>query len=401
MVDGAEDRSLTERVQARTSTRRERLGAASAEIAARLGSIGLALAIAAVSAAAEDPPPDTGISGVYEAMVGVDDAAAAVRYFAEFGFEPVARERIGADRAEALYNVDSALTSIRLANGDTDTHGLIRLLAWDAPLSEGVGIAPPLTPGQRLAVMRTEDIMRIHDVFADAADAGSPWVPIEPIYDDLYGATEGRLDFFNRRVGVREMAVYGRTFNHVFFQRYGYRIPGYGTVSEDAPLKTSELTHHDFVVAGDLAELTRHYVEVLGFEREAPPSRSGSWQKGPRRLFQLDAGETHDYVGFVSPNNICGKLKFFAPLDPNGDRSEQARPGHLGITLHSLYTDRLEAVHARARDHGLEPTPIRVNEFGEDSFVLAGPDGVSWQILRTPAASGAPITEFRIEEVNQ
>ena len=34
--------------------------------------------------------PDTGISGVYEVMVGVDDAEQALAYFSEFGFAPVA-----------------------------------------------------------------------------------------------------------------------------------------------------------------------------------------------------------------------------------------------------------------------------------------------------------------------
>ena len=41
-----------------------------------------------------DELPDTGISGVYEVMVGVDDGDYAVRYFAEFGFRVVAQARL-------------------------------------------------------------------------------------------------------------------------------------------------------------------------------------------------------------------------------------------------------------------------------------------------------------------
>ncbi len=99
--------------------------------------------------------------------------------------------------------------------------------------------------------MRTSDIFRIADVFADLRDgAGEPWLLAGPVYDDLYNATEGTPSIVNRRVGVREMAVYGQWFNHVFFQRYGYTIPGYGVIGEHSPLGASEFTHHDFVVSG-------------------------------------------------------------------------------------------------------------------------------------------------------
>ena len=81
----------------------------------------------------------------------------------------------------------------------------------------------------------------------------------------------------NRRVGVQEMGVYGSTFNHVFFQRYGYTIPGYGTVASDT-LRTSEFTHHDFFVAGDLSEVTAYYAEVLGFRPENDTVLDGAWQ---------------------------------------------------------------------------------------------------------------------------
>jgi len=69
-------------------------------------------------------PPDTGISGVYEVMVGVADAGPALSYFAEFGFSVVASSEMPADRAARVYGVDSALRSIRLQNGATDAHGL-------------------------------------------------------------------------------------------------------------------------------------------------------------------------------------------------------------------------------------------------------------------------------------
>ncbi|MEO1576595.1 MAG: hypothetical protein AAFU65_16740, partial [Pseudomonadota bacterium] len=74
--------------------------------------------------------PDTGISGVYEVMVGTDDLDGTLKYFAEFGFTPVADGQLSAKKAEAKYGVPSALKGVRLQNGAIDTHGLVRVLAW-------------------------------------------------------------------------------------------------------------------------------------------------------------------------------------------------------------------------------------------------------------------------------
>ena len=96
-----------------------------------------------------------------------------------------------------------------------------------------------------MAVMRTQDIVRLADIFSDLREkSGKPYLLAGPVYDDLYNATEGNPTIKNRRVGVREMGVYGQDFNHVFFQRYGYTIPGYGTIADSSPLRTSEFTHH-------------------------------------------------------------------------------------------------------------------------------------------------------------
>ena len=134
--------------------------------------------------------PDTGISGVYEVMVGVEDPTTAIDYFAAFGFRVVAEADLDAEQARDIYGVNSALTAYRLQNGDVDAHGLLRILHWQAPLGPGVGFAPPETVGVRMAVMRTEDIFRITDVFTDLRDgAEQPWLIAGPVYDDLYNAT--------------------------------------------------------------------------------------------------------------------------------------------------------------------------------------------------------------------
>jgi uncharacterized glyoxalase superfamily protein PhnB len=345
--------------------------------------------------------PDTGVSGVYEAMVGTDDAEYLLNYFAEFGFAEVARASFTADQARAAYGVDSSLTSYRLQNGAIDSHGLVRILEWEKPAGPGVGYASPETIGQRMLVMRTEDIFRLNDIFHDIRELGEPVLPIPPVFADLYGMSEGAPGLFNRRVGVREMATYGTLVNHVFFQRYGYQIPGYGTIGDHSPLRTSELTHHDFVIKGDIDEVTAYYSRVLGFKPEAEDAViDGDWQAGPKAVFGMAPGASHWYRGFVSPNDICGKLKFFVPMDPRPDRSDLQRPGHKGITLHSVTTPKLDMIHELALDHGLQVTDVTDNEFGERSFVISGPDGSTWQVIERFGSETPPVTEFQLVPVN-
>ena len=347
-------------------------------------------------------PPDTGISGVYEVMVGVAEAEPALRYFEQFGFSAVVSAELSAERAAEVYGVDSALRSWRLQNGDVDAHGLLRLLAWSDPLGPGVGFAPPKPIGTRMAVMRTRDIVRLADVFADLREgAGEPWLLAGPVYDDLYNATEGTPSIVNRRVGVREMAVYGNWFNHVFFQRYGYTIPGYGVIGDHAPLGTSEFTHHDFIVPGDLAEVTAYYADVFGFLPENDPVIDGAWQPGPRAVFGWHRGAR---IGIAL--RLAERRQRQAQVLLPGGAARGGRPfraaaaRELGITLHSLWTPRLRQVHDLALAAGLRPGPVQRNEFDEESFVVRGPDGATWQLIERERSVWTPVTQFELVDVD-
>ena len=346
--------------------------------------------------------PDTGISGVYEVMVGTDDAGPLLKHFAEFGFSVVREAEFSAAEAQALYGVSVKLRSLRLQNGGIDSHGLLRILEWGDAVSDGVGYAPPETIGQRMSVIRTRDIIRLHDIFMDARRQGERWFSIEPIFDDLYDMSDKKPGIIERRIGVRESAVYGELFNHVFFQRYGYTIPGYGSIGDSSPLQASEFTHHDFIIKGDIGEVTAYYSSALGLKAENEPVLSGDWQPGPQRVFDMGPGKSHWYIGFVSPNNICGKLKFFVPADmaTAPDRSARQRIGAKGITLHSLYTPKLNYVHTLVSDYGIKVSPILNNEFGEKAFVFVGPDGASWQIIEKRKTENKPVTEFKLVEVD-
>lgn len=360
--------------------------------------LGLLLSISWGSRAESESLPDTGVSGVYEVMIGTDDAETLLKYLRQFGFRQIDKGQIVAEKSLALYGVDSGLTSYRMQNGHTDSHGLIRVLEWENLLGTGVGYAQPETVGQRMMVMRTADIFRIYDAFADGRKAGQKWLPTSPVYADLYAMTEGKPDALNRRVGVREMAIYGELFNLVLFQRYGYVIKGYGSITPDSPLQTSEITHNDFIIAGntaaDMHSQTDYYRDVFGFKPEGPVVLDGDWQDGPKVVFNMAEGASHYYRGFVSPNNISGKLKFFVNPDQRPDRSAFQKPGYAGITLHSLFAEKPELINQLAQQQGIHTTATQQNEFGEQSFVLRGPDGSSWQILPKPKLTTPVVTEL-------
>jgi catechol 2,3-dioxygenase-like lactoylglutathione lyase family enzyme len=368
--------------------------------------IGTAVAILVTFAtnAAEPKPAKTGISGVYEVAMGVTDEKLALEHFARFGFAEKTRASVDALRAKTVYGVPSKLTMIRLQNGSVDSHGLLRLMVWEMPLGPGVGYAPPETIGQRLSVQMVSDIVRLDDVFKDARAAGQPWLPITPVFADLFGQTEGKPDLANRKVGVRESGVYGELFNHVFFQRYGYQIKGYGTINTDAVFPSSEFTHHDFIVDGDLARLTDYYRDVLGFVAEKDISVDGDWLEGPKKVFGMPDGGSHYYRGFVSPNNICGKLKFFAPRDVRTDRAKHQRLGELGITLHSLYTNQYAALAKSIRRAKLTVISEGKNPFGERVIVFRGPDGATWEVIDEASLQTAiqtvPVTVLKLEKTN-
>jgi hypothetical protein len=331
----------------------------------------------------KDSLPNTGISGVYEAMIATNDAAYHIRYFAEFGFTVVDSGQLSDSQAQKLYGVASALKSYRLQNGHTDAHGLIRLLVWEKPLGNGVGYSEPETIGSRMMVMKTKDIVRIADVFKMLrSEKQQKWLCTEPFFDDpLRINKNAETDFFKRPVGVRENAVYGELFAHVFFQRYGYEIPGYGTIADSTPLKTSELTHHDWFVQIDSMQQLMYLQNALGLKAEKAPEIDGDNLKGAKAVFLMRDGYSHWYQGFVSPNNICGKLKFFMPRGAKPNHSQNQRIGELGLTIHSFYTPKLNYIYTLLKRHGIKPMDIGLNELGERCFVFRGPEGASWQII--------------------
>lgn len=317
-----------------------------------------------------------------------------MKYFRDFGFYEISSASYTAEEALSLYGYSSTLKSYRLQNGGIDSHGLLRLFVWDKLESQGVGLVPPRTIGQRIAVMKCNDIYRLKDIFDNASTNGTDWNVTEPVSDDLFDLNNGEKDFFKRPVLVRENAVYGKFFNHIFFQRNGYHIEGYGTIDKETVLATSEFTHHDFFTNAKSIEEVSYLSTALGLKAEEEPKIDSAAQKGPKAVFQMKEGEGHWYQGFVSPNNICGKLKMFIPTSPTENHSAKQRIGAKGITMHSFCTNKLDFVYELVKQHNLSPSNKTNNEFGEQCFNFTGPGGCSWQIIQKTQFQHKPKREL-------
>ncbi|MBP6185267.1 MAG: hypothetical protein KA479_10025 [Saprospiraceae bacterium] len=327
----------------------------------------------------------TGLSGVYEAVIGVEDLDYAMRYYGDLGFRLTGTGYLNKLAAEALYGVPSGVRSYRLQNGNMDSHGLIRLMVWDKPLGAGIGYSEPGTIGTRMMGMVTTDIYRLYDIYSGARKSGEAWMVAGPIKQDLLG-DDGPRDFFERPVVTRELAVYGKEWNHLFYQRYGYTVPGYGNIHVATKLATSEVTHHDFFIRVDSMAQLSYLEKILELEADGDPSLNGDWMEGPAVLYHLKPGDTYWFQSFQSTNNVCGKLRFFALLGGKPDRSAKQRLGYSGITAHTFFTPYLDKVWKAVAEANLRPTPIMPNEFAERCFVFRGPEGATWQIIERKKA---------------
>lgn len=335
---------------------------------------------------AEEPNPydwagdGTGISGVYEAVIGVRDLEYAIRYYSELGYRLTSTGFLSKLAAENLYGVPSAVKAYRLQNGNTDSHGLIRLLVWEKPSGTGIGYTEPGAIGSRMTHMLTVDVLRLHDIYADARRGGEAWLVSPLVRRPLLGDETGR-SFFERPVADREFSVFSEWGNHLFAQRYGYTVPGLGNVHMASRLGTSEVIQHDLFVRLDSLPQLAYLTRVLGLLPEDEPASTGDWQTGMREHFFMKPGEAYLEQRFVSPNNISGKLRFLIPLQPKMDLSARQRPGFTGVTAHTFYTPFLDQLWKEATKAQLRPTPILPNEFGERCFVFRGPEGNTWQII--------------------
>lgn len=323
---------------------------------------------------------DTVISGIFENCVGADQLTDTLHYWAELGYREVDRGQLTAEQAGVLYGYSAALTSVRLQNGNSADHGLVRVMLWEKPRNAGLGFALPLVQGSRWFASLVKDVYVVADAFADDKENGGNWNYTEPVRG-IEGIGHQGTGLFNRFVGVREMFVIGPQTRQAFFQRYNYDRPGYGTIDPSSPMQVSEGTHSSIVTSNH--DLSLFYMDVFGLiPMEFNVKRSGYQNPATRQILMMQDGQEFLLSAFVSPKMTVGMFQVYTPLYPTPDHRSDAQPGSLGLCLFTYQVEDITAVHDRVtQSPATQVTPIVSNEFGEASFGLVAPDGMYWVIV--------------------
>lgn len=69
------------------------------------------------------------ISGIFANCIGTTNLEAMLKFWTELGYREVDRGQLATAQASHLHGYESALTSVRLQNGQITTNGLIRVFA--------------------------------------------------------------------------------------------------------------------------------------------------------------------------------------------------------------------------------------------------------------------------------
>lgn len=331
------------------------------------------------------------IAGIYEVCIGVPDAIPQIQYWQQFGYRIGEVGELAAPAAKQLYGVDSALHSVRLYHQDAD-HGLIRLMVWEKPIGEGLGMASMKVNGNRWATSLTADLLNIQNYVEEAIAAHLPLKYTDPSWEVIYNKNRKMRPFIDPPVGVREMMLLQPYTRQVLFQRFHYTVPHYGKINDSAAFKTSQMTHVGMLIQDDSKETLRFYDEVLGLLRvrdDVEPNDASS--KAARQIFGLNPDEVYFVTAFDDPRSSkdwqaarSGRLyiiRFPASIKiANG--FERSRPGCLGMSLYTYRVQEIETYFNRIEASAAQNvTEIRCNEFGEPSFSFIAPDGYFWTLL--------------------
>jgi catechol 2,3-dioxygenase-like lactoylglutathione lyase family enzyme len=295
--------------------------------------------------------------------------------------------------AQQLYGVNSALQSIRLVHQHAD-HGSIRLMVWQQPLNDGLGMRSMKVKGNRWATTLTADILNLLNQAEEATKADLSVKYITPHWEIIYNKERQSRPFIDPAIGVREMLLLQPLTRQILFQRFGYTLPHYGQIDENSAFKTSQFTHMGMVIQDDRKETLKFYEEVLGLLRVRDDvETSYESSLAGREIFDLQPGEKFFVTAFDDPRSSTtdftaarsGRLyiiRFPDALKLNS-QFERARPGCLGMCLYTylvdgldVYCDRIQASQAQ------NITEIVRNEFGEKSFSFVTPDGYFWTLLQ-------------------
>ncbi|MBI1242729.1 VOC family protein [Umezakia ovalisporum] len=336
----------------------------------------------------------TTIAGIYEVCIGIPDPIFAIQYWEQFGYRIGQVGELPADHAYQLYGVNSSLRSIRLYHQNAD-HGLIRLMVWQKPTNQGLGLASMKIKGNRWATTLTADILTILNHAEDAKAQGWAIKYTNPQWEVIYNKERKSRPFTDPRVGVREMLLLQPLTRQILFQRFGYTITDYGQINYGAAFQTSQCTHMGIIVQDDTKEILKFYEEVLGLLRvrdDVETTYESSQAAG--EIFDLQPGEKFIVTAFDDPRSAKNHLmaarsgRLYIVRFPEAinleSRFEASQPGCFGI---SLYTYRIRDIqqycHRIKASSVLKYTSIIENEFREKSFSFVAPDGYFWNLVQS------------------
>jgi catechol 2,3-dioxygenase-like lactoylglutathione lyase family enzyme len=335
---------------------------------------------------------ETAIAGIYEVCIGVPDPIFAIQYWQQFGYRIGQVGELSPDAASQLYGVNSGLRSIRLQHQNAD-HGLIRLMVWQNPTNQGLGLASMKVKGNRWATSLTADILTILNHAEDAKAAGWSIRYSYPHWEVIYNKERKSRPFVHEAVGVREMLLLQPLTRQVLFQRFGYTLPHYGEINRTCAFQTSQFTHMGIVVQDDSKESLKFYEDVLGLLRVRDDVET-SYESSPagRDIFDLLPGEKFIVTTFDDPRSSKSDLmgarsgRLYIIRFPDGINLESrfgaSQPGSLGMCLYTYHVRGIGTYSDRIKSSSVkEFTGIIENEFREKSCSFVAPDGYFWNLI--------------------
>lgn len=333
--------------------------------------------------------------GVHEVGVGVADLGAALKHWQAFGFSVLARGTLDRAGAHALYGVDSALESWRLAHGGSDK-GLVRLMRWERPLGPGLSMAPLRTPGNRWTVQMTDDLISAWTHAEVARRLGRPINLLGPVLNARARIPLAQQRPFEADIpATYNLQIFQPESQQVVMQRLGIDARRLGTVDTRSLLRTSEVCHVGVVVYNQDLEGFDFYERALGLVRSSQQRFPYDPASPASEMFALLPGEAFTEINFDDPRSaeassiqLSGRLRVFAVESPSPHPAAiDACAGVIGYGLYTLRSPNPRAlIEAVGREGASSVTAVLANEFAEPSFCFRSPDGYHWHACGTAGA---------------
>ncbi len=328
------------------------------------------------------PEAPLAVGGVHELVIGVRSVDDAAAYWARFGF--CGDDAVALTKAEAMavYGVASAARVVVLEHGLSD-HGLLRLIQWEIPTGEGLGLHPLRALGSRWGAMLTRSVLAVQSHAESADEQGVPISWVSSSRQDPAGPVA--RPFLDDLVHVREMILCRPESRQVLFERFGYSNANYGAIVE-AAFPTSQVTHVGVVTAGDPDQVYFHQ-RTIGARTTREASVSTSADMASRRIFDLEAGEQYRCWDFDDPRSgpappdwLSGRLKYIHfDTEPVVDLRAQSHLGALGHTAYTWRVRDVDAARAAALVNGASSVGDVVDDgLGRRSFAFVDPSGYDW-----------------------